>query len=76
MIREAELELTKGPTGSGSVVMRARVAPLGSDHVLVLAEDLCDCRLQSVALGFLVLGVLALPAGLLLGHWRRGAHAD
>ena len=44
VIREAELELTKGPTGSGSVVMRARVAPLGSDHVLVLAEDHTQAR--------------------------------
>ncbi len=46
------------------------------NDMLVLAEDLCDCRLQAVALVFLVLSVLALPAGLLLGHWRRGAHAD
>ena len=37
VIREAELELSKGPTGAGSTVMRARVAPLGSAHILVLA---------------------------------------
>ncbi len=44
IIREAELELTKGPTGAGSTVMRARVAPLGSAHVLVLAEDHTHAR--------------------------------
>lgn len=44
VIREAELDLTKGPTGAGSVVMRARIAPLGSDHVLVLAEDHTHAR--------------------------------
>ena len=44
VIREAELELSKGPTGAGSIVMRARVAPLGSAHILVLAEDNTQAR--------------------------------
>lgn len=43
-IREAELELPKGPTGLGRIIMRARVAPLGSAHVLVLAEDHTQAR--------------------------------
>ncbi len=43
VIREADLELTRG-LGSGSTFMRARVAPLGSAHVLVLAEDHTHAR--------------------------------
>ena len=39
VIREVELELPRGPMGRGSAVMRARVAPLGSAHVLLLVED-------------------------------------
>ncbi|HYN30191.1 MAG TPA: ATP-binding protein [Dermatophilaceae bacterium] len=38
-IREAEMELTRGPAGQASTVMRVRVAPLGDSHVLLLAED-------------------------------------
>lgn len=43
VIREADLELTRGPAGT-SALMRARVAPLGSAHVLVLAEDHTQAR--------------------------------
>jgi two-component system sensor histidine kinase SenX3 len=38
-IREGEMELTRGPGGQASTVMRVRVAPLGASHVLLLAED-------------------------------------
>lgn len=44
VIREAQLELSKGPTGAGSTVMHARVAPLGGAHVLILAEDHTQAR--------------------------------
>lgn len=37
------------------------------NDLLVLAEDLCDCRLQSVASCLLLLAVLALPLGLWWG---------
>ncbi len=39
LIREAELDLTRGPHAEASVVMRVRVAPLAVSHVLILAED-------------------------------------
>nr|WP_206070801.1 ATP-binding protein [Knoellia sp. DB2414S] len=39
VIREATLELARGPLGQARSVMRARVAPLGSNHVLLLVED-------------------------------------
>ncbi len=39
MIREVELELPRGPMGRGRATMRARVAPLGSAHVVLLVED-------------------------------------
>ena len=43
VIREAELDLTRG-AGGASTVMKTRVAPLGSAHVLVLAEDHTQAR--------------------------------
>ena len=39
VIREAKLELARGPLGRGRSIMHARVAPLGSNHVLLLVED-------------------------------------
>lgn len=44
VIREAELDLARGPNPDGSVVMRVRVAPLGVAHVLLLAEDHTHAR--------------------------------
>jgi two-component system sensor histidine kinase SenX3 len=43
-IREAELDLARGPNPEASVVMRVRVAPLGVSHVLLLAEDHTHAR--------------------------------
>ncbi len=43
-IREAELDLTRGPHAEASVVMRVRVAPLAVSHVLILAEDHTQAR--------------------------------
>jgi two-component system sensor histidine kinase SenX3 len=42
VIREIELELSRGPVSAA--VMRARVAPLGASQVLVLAEDHTQAR--------------------------------
>ena len=39
VIREARLDLPRGPLGQGHTVMHARVAPLGASHVLLLVED-------------------------------------
>jgi two-component system sensor histidine kinase SenX3 len=44
MIREAELDLSRGPNTQASVVMRVRIAPLGVSHVLILAEDHTHAR--------------------------------
>ncbi|PKW26637.1 two-component system sensor histidine kinase SenX3 [Phycicoccus duodecadis] len=44
VIREAELDLARGPVADASVVMRVRVAPLGAAHVLLLAEDHTHAR--------------------------------
>jgi two-component system sensor histidine kinase SenX3 len=43
-IREVELDLRKG-IGEARVVVAARVAPLGADHVLLLVEDISQARL-------------------------------
>ncbi len=43
-IREVELELPRGPVGSSTLSVLARVAPLGSTHVLVLIEDQTEAR--------------------------------
>jgi len=43
-IREAELELPRGPLGGGTLSVLARVAPLGSTLVLLLVEDRTEQR--------------------------------
>jgi two-component system sensor histidine kinase SenX3 len=43
-VRERELALSRGPLGRGQLVVHARVAPLGPDHVLVLVEDRTEAR--------------------------------
>jgi two-component system sensor histidine kinase SenX3 len=43
-IRQAELDLARGPNPDSTVVMRVRMAPLGVDHVLLLAEDHTQAR--------------------------------
>jgi hypothetical protein len=40
------------------------------NDLLVLAEDLWHCRLQSVAMLLLLLALLPLPLGAALGWWR------
>ena len=44
VIRESQLELSRGPLGRGRSIMQARVAPLGSSHVLLLVEDHTQAR--------------------------------
>jgi two-component system, OmpR family, sensor histidine kinase SenX3 len=44
VIREQELELPRGPIGSGTVLLQVRVAPLDVDRMLVLAEDRTEAR--------------------------------
>ncbi|MGF0118073.1 sensor histidine kinase [Promicromonospora sp. Marseille-Q5078] len=44
VIREQELELARGPIGSGTVLLQVRVAPVGPDKLLVLAEDRTEAR--------------------------------
>jgi two-component system sensor histidine kinase SenX3 len=43
-IREAELELPRGPIGSSTLDVFARVAPLGRTFVLLLVEDRTEAR--------------------------------
>jgi two-component system sensor histidine kinase SenX3 len=55
VIREAELELSRGPLGRGQVFMQARVAPLGSSDVLLLLDDRTEARrLEEVRRDFVV----------------------
>ena len=44
VIREAELDLARAPSGQARAYVRARVAPLGSAHVLLLIEDMTAAR--------------------------------
>lgn len=44
VIREQELDLPRGPVGQGTVLLQVRVAPLGLERVLVLAEDRTEAR--------------------------------
>jgi two-component system, OmpR family, sensor histidine kinase SenX3 len=44
LVRERELELPRGPLGRAQIVVHARVAPLGTEHILVLVEDRTEAR--------------------------------
>ena len=43
-IRGAELALPRGPLGHGRSFVKARVAPLDDDHVILLIDDLTQSR--------------------------------
>lgn len=64
-------------TDAGAREHYASSGSLGlKNDYLVLAEDLCDCRLQSVALCMFVLSVATLPLGLLWGRLQARARGD
>ncbi|MBD5786686.1 two-component sensor histidine kinase [Cellulosimicrobium terreum] len=44
VIRDEELELPRGPVGRGTVLLQVRVAQVGPNHMLVLAEDRTEAR--------------------------------
>ncbi|WP_114905661.1 sensor histidine kinase [Ornithinimicrobium murale] len=44
IIREAELELARGPLGQGVMLVGVRVAPIGRDLVLALVDDRTQAR--------------------------------
>jgi two-component system, OmpR family, sensor histidine kinase SenX3 len=53
VIRERELELARGPIGRGLLTVRARVAPLSTDHLLLLVEDRTEAhRVEQVRRDF------------------------
>jgi two-component system sensor histidine kinase SenX3 len=67
-IRQVELELPRGPVGGAMLAVSARVAPLGSEHVLVLIEDQTDAkRLDAIRRDFVanVSHELKTPVGAL-----------
>ena len=81
VIREVELELPKGPAGRPGLVVGARVAPLGSEHVLLLVEDRTEARrLEEVRRDFVanVCHELKTPVGglALLAEAVLDAHDD
>jgi two-component system sensor histidine kinase SenX3 len=39
VIEERQLELPRGPLGQGTIVVHVRVAPLGDEYILLLADD-------------------------------------
>ncbi|HEY6797014.1 MAG TPA: ATP-binding protein [Kineosporiaceae bacterium] len=44
LVRERELELPRGPLGRAHIVVHARVAPLGTEHILLLVDDRTEAR--------------------------------
>ncbi|MEP7035921.1 MAG: ATP-binding protein [Dermatophilaceae bacterium] len=55
VIREVELDLSRGPVGRGRIMVGARIAPLGSQYVLVLVDDRTkDRRVEETRRDFLV----------------------
>lgn len=39
VIEERQLELPRGPVGQGTIIVQVRVAPLGEEYILLLADD-------------------------------------
>lgn len=39
VIEERQLELPRGPFGQGAIIVQVRVAPLGEEYILLLADD-------------------------------------
>ena len=39
VVEERQLELARGPLGQGTIILQVRVAPLGHEYVLLLADD-------------------------------------
>ncbi|EMY35506.1 histidine kinase [Arthrobacter crystallopoietes BAB-32] len=39
VIEERQLELLRGPFGQGTIIVQVRVAPIGDDYILLLADD-------------------------------------
>jgi two-component system sensor histidine kinase SenX3 len=39
VIEEQQLELPRGPLGQGTIIVQARVAALGEEYILILADD-------------------------------------
>ena len=68
IIREHEMTVLRPPLGKGLITLRLRVAPLGPDTVLVLAEDLTEAsRVDAVRRDFVanVSHELKTPIGAL-----------
>ncbi len=81
VIREVELELPRGPAGRPGLVVGARVAPLGSAHILLLVEDRSESRrLEEIRRDFVanVSHELKTPVGglALLAEAVLDAHDD
>jgi two-component system sensor histidine kinase SenX3 len=54
-IRDEELELPRGPLGRGTLMLQVRVAHVGPEHLLVLAEDRTQARrLEAIRRDFVV----------------------
>ena len=68
LVREREMELPRGPLGRGRLVVHVRVAPLGTEHVLILVDDRTEVqRVEEIRRDFVanVSHELKTPVGAL-----------
>jgi len=81
VIEERQLELPRGPLGQGTIIIQVRVAPIGDEYILLLADDRTEITRTEAMRNDFVANVsheLKTPVGAvsLLAETLEGAAGD